>query len=152
MRSPLRILIIDDSLTVCRYLQRLFAQMGHEVTTAQDGKSGLREWEKGSFDLILLDLMLPDQDGISILRQIRARDQNTCIVMVTGHGGIKTAIEAVRQGADGYVEKGQIAIGSDLDEFLHVIQRALEFREAQVSRLQLEREVRQKNQVLEETV
>lgn len=152
MSSPWRILIIDDSLTVCRYLSRLLTQVGHLVTTAHDGATGLQLWEQSSFDLILLDLMLPDTDGISVLQQIRARDQATCIVMVTGHGDVKTAIEAVRQGADGYVEKSQIAIGSDMDEFLHVIQRAVEFREALVNRQRLEQEIHERNRELEATV
>ncbi len=152
MEKTLNILIIDDSLTVSRYLHHVLTQMGHHVSTANDGTTGLRLYEKMPFDLILLDLMLPDLDGISILKQVRARDQNTCIVMVTGHGDIRTAIEAVRQGADGYVEKSQITIGGDLDEFLHVIQRAIEIRDAHVSRLRLEQEVRQKNRELEATV
>ncbi len=152
MSKPWRILIIDDSLTVCRYLSHLLTQVGHLVTTVHDGTTGLQLWEQSPFDLILLDLMLPDMDGISVLRHIRARDHTTCIVMVTGHGDVKTAIEAVRQGADGYVEKSQIAIGSDTDEFLHVIQRAVEIRETLVNRQRLEQEIWEKNRELEATV
>ena len=152
MSSPWRILVVDDSLTVCRYLSRLLTQVGHIVTLAHDGATGLQLWARSPFDLILLDLMLPDTDGISLLRQIRARDQTTCIVMISGHGDVKTAIEAVRQGADGYVEKSQIAIGSDMDEFLHIIQRAVEFRWALVNRHRLEQEIRERNRELEITI
>ncbi|HEY63884.1 MAG TPA: response regulator [Caldilineae bacterium] len=148
----LNILVIDDSLTICRYLDRLLTRMGHHVTTTTDATRGLQLWRERQFDLILLDLMLPDMDGISILKEIRSRDQETCIVMVTGHGNVKTAIEAVRQGADGYVEKDQIGLGSDLDEFLHVIERALEIRESQIKRIHLEQEIRRKNEELEAMV
>ncbi len=152
MREHLRVLVIDDSLTICRYLERLLTRMGHDVSIASDGTTGMRLHETESFDLILLDLMLPDTDGIALLKDIRSRDQDTCIVMITGHGDIKTAIEAVQQGADGYVEKSQISIGKGLDEFWHIVHRALEFRESQVRRIQLEQEIRQKNRELEATV
>lgn len=152
MEEHLRILVIDDSMTVSRYLKHLLSRMGHEVILAGDGNTGLQRWQTERFDLILLDLMLPDLSGLDVLQRIRATDQETCVVMVTGHGDVATAIEAVRQGADNYVEKSQITLGSGLDEFLHVIYRAMEIREAQVSRLRLEQEIRQKNQELEATV
>lgn len=90
------------------------------------------------YDLILLDLMLPDMDGIQVLEHIRQISDAVTVVMLTGAGGVKSATAAVREGADGYIEKQDLSIGGDLSEFLYALQQALDHRAGIVAKAQLE--------------
>lgn len=148
-----RILIVDDSATVRLFLKRLISSHGNDTVLAADASQALRLWqEEGPFDLILLDLILPDEDGLQVLRHIRAQDQATPVVVITGHGGVRTALAALRGGADGYLDKEQMTIISSTDEFFHHLEQAMKLRHARVERDRLERELRRKNEELEHMV
>jgi len=132
------VLIVDDSRPVRRFLEAVTLSLGMRPATAETGAKGLEAWRSSGFDLILLDLILPDTDGIQVLRTIREKDQGTCIVMVTGEGGIQTAIEAVHQGADGYIDKDELLVQSEQETFRHQLERSLSLREGIRARRELE--------------
>jgi DNA-binding NtrC family response regulator len=117
----LRILIIDDEPYLPHQFARYLKKHGYEVVTAKDGESGLQEIHRDSFDLILLDLRLPGMNGLDVLQQIRSNDPDLPVVMLTAHGNIQSAVEAMKLGASDYLLKG-----FDLEELLLVVQRALE--------------------------
>jgi len=148
-----RVLVVDDSATTCFLLKRLLAARDSHVEIATNGAEALATWrEQPRFDLILLDLMLPDVDGLSVLRRIRQEDEETPVVVVTGHGGVRAALAAIRAGADGYVEKEQVTIATTTDEFFHSLEQAIKLRRAKIERARLEQELRRKNQTLQRTV
>jgi CheY-like chemotaxis protein len=114
MLTNMRILTVDDSATIRMFMRVLLARHGASVAEAATGEAAMAAVMSGEhFDLILLDLILPDADGIDLLRTIRAVDQSTPIVMLTGMGGVKSATTAVQEGADGYIEKQELAAGAD---------------------------------------
>lgn len=134
-----RVLIIDDSDTIRVYLQKVLAQKEAEVDGAATAQEGLAMCARQLYDLILLDLFLPDADGIEVLQKIRPTNDTSTIVMITGFGGIKSAITAVQMGADGYIEKQNISsTQKDHVEFLYTLDQAMEHRAGLVAQQQLE--------------
>ena len=100
-----RILIIDDEQTALNYLARFFRAKGYETAHATDGSSGLAQSREFSPDVVVLDLRLPDMDGISVLAQLKQELPNTGVVMITGHGDVETAVRAMRTHADHFLLK-----------------------------------------------
>ena len=138
MFSGKRILTIDDSSTIRNYLRRAFARLGASVDTADTGQAGVDKLSAGEpYDLALLDLILPDMSGLDALKQIRERNDSAAVVMLTGSGGVKSAIAAVQTGADGYIEKHEVASG-DLSHFLYALEQALERRAGLAAQKQLQ--------------
>lgn len=132
-----RILAIDDSAAIRNYLRKILASQGAIVELAGSGSEGLRLVEQHQYDLILLDLVLPDIGGIDVLREIREENETATIVILTGLGGVKTAISSVQLGADSYLEKQDIVSAEDLTEFFYTLQRAIERRAGIVAQKQL---------------
>jgi signal transduction histidine kinase len=93
---------------------------------------------KPQYDLILIDLLLPDMDGIQVLEQIREWNDESTVVMLTGAGGVKSATAAVRSGADGYLLKQDLSVGGELTEFFYALEQAMEHRTGLVAKKQLE--------------
>jgi len=133
-----RVLSIDDSATVRAFLGKLLTRQGAQVEEAANGEAALALLNDNQpYDLILLDLLLPDTDGLEILREIRARTEETTVVMLTGAGGIKSAMAAVRQGADGYLEKQDLGSGDHVS-FFYSLEQALRHRQGLVAQKQLQ--------------
>ncbi len=134
-----RVLIIDDSATVRNYLQTYLTSMGAVTDSAATGHEGLAKCAEPPYDLVLLDILLPDIDGIEVLKQIRERNEISTVIMITGHGGVKSAIAAIQLGADGYLQKQEItSTRDDHTEFLYAIEQALEHRAGIVAQKQLQ--------------
>jgi signal transduction histidine kinase/HPt (histidine-containing phosphotransfer) domain-containing protein len=139
MLDDKNVLIIDDSDTIRAYLQNVLTQRGAIVDGAATGQEGLAICDRQIYDLILLDLFLPDTDGIEVLKAIRVTNDTSTIVMITGYGGIKSAIAAVQLGADGYIEKQDItSTRRDHVEFMYFLDQAMEHRAGLVAQQQLE--------------
>jgi len=98
------ILIIDDEETLSYFLKESLSEE-YEVLLAPTGRRGLEEFESNPVDLILLDLKLPDLDGLDILRYIRAGESDIPVIVLTGHAEVASAVEAMRLGAYDYMEK-----------------------------------------------
>ncbi|MDI6710257.1 MAG: sigma-54 dependent transcriptional regulator [Thermoanaerobacterales bacterium] len=116
-----RILIIDDEEEMCWALSRAMRQEGYLVTTATKGRRGLEILAEEGASLVLLDLKMPDIDGLEVLRKIMETDPDLPVIMITGHGTLEVAIEALANGAIGYVAKP-----FDLHQLKITVQRALQ--------------------------
>ena len=90
-----RVLVIDDEANIRQTLSSALQRRGHEVVTAESLRQG-DEFSRAGYDLILLDVMLPDGNGVDLLKQILTRDREQMVVMISGHADIETAVEAIR--------------------------------------------------------
>jgi DNA-binding NtrC family response regulator len=101
----MRVLIIDDEPDLAEVTARLVRSWGHEVSHALDAASGLERQRDWNADLVLLDIGLPDRDGISVLGDLRRLNPETTVIMLTGQQDPRLAVQAVRLGAEDYLTK-----------------------------------------------
>ncbi|MBI3241592.1 MAG: response regulator [Chloroflexi bacterium] len=102
---PDRILIVDDDLGVATLCERLLKLADYDVESAHRPHDALRMLQARRYDLMLLDIRLPDMNGFELLQLARERDPELAIVIITGHGTVDTAVEALQHGAEGLVLK-----------------------------------------------
>jgi DNA-binding NtrC family response regulator len=121
--KPSSVLMVDDDAAFRHVMSGELQRLGYEVATAASGEEAVRCLAASEHDVVLLDLRLPGMTGLDTLRDINAKAPATEVIMLTGHGSIDTAIEAIRIGAFDYVVKP-----CPLDELDVRIQRALEHR------------------------
>jgi len=121
--SDERILIADDEDGLRWVLEKGFRGAGYQVTAVKDGAAALREAEAQPFDMILLDIRMPGIDGLTLLKQVRERRPDAQVVIMTAHGTMETAVQAMQDGAYDYLAKP-----FDLDEALLLAERALSAR------------------------
>jgi len=100
-----KILVIDDELDIREGLELLLTSEGYTVELAQNGTEGIQKLEQHGYDLALLDLMMPDLSGMDVLREVRARDRETPIFMITAYGSVEAAVDALKLGANDYFSK-----------------------------------------------
>ena len=100
-----RVLIIDDEDAVRSSLKMIFEYEGYETLQAANGPVGLKLAEQEAPDLVFLDVHMPQLDGLEVLKRLKEKDQALPVVMLSGHGTIKTAVEAVKLGAFDFIEK-----------------------------------------------
>ncbi len=86
-----RILVVDDETEIRESLDALLSLEGYSVEQAPNATEGLRRLENASYDLVLLDLMMPDRSGMEVLREVRERDSETPIFMITAYGSVEVA-------------------------------------------------------------
>lgn len=123
MAERANLLLVDDDDVYRSVLGRELSRRGHTVVSAVDGAKALEAIARATPDVTLLDLRLPDMSGLDVLKAIRAQNVRTEVIVITGHGAIDTAIEAIRLGAFDYVSKP-----CPLDELEMRISLALERR------------------------
>jgi len=99
------ILLVDDDSTTLHFVRDRLLARGHTVETALDGRAGLLQACAKSFDVIVLDRMLPGLDGMSIVKALRASRRDTPIIFLTAVGGVADRVEGLRRGADDYLVK-----------------------------------------------
>ncbi|MCW5731754.1 MAG: sigma-54-dependent Fis family transcriptional regulator [Alphaproteobacteria bacterium] len=104
---PKTILIVDDDATQRRILETTLSRLGYGTLTAPGGREAIEilARQQGSIDLVLLDMVMPDMDGLEVLERLRPRNQSIPIVVLTAHGGVDQAVKAIRAGADDFVVK-----------------------------------------------
>jgi signal transduction histidine kinase len=127
-----RILIIDDDLSTCRGLQELLRGHGYVVESAQSAAAGFAMLSKHPPDVVLTDLQMPEMDGITLCRGLRAFSPELPVIVITGSMDTGSAVRALQAGAEDYLTKPV-----DVDELVISIQRAIERRAARVERQQL---------------
>ncbi|HFC08371.1 MAG TPA: response regulator transcription factor [Chloroflexi bacterium] len=103
--EKIRILVIEDEPTITEFLRVGFGYEGYEVAIAEDGRTGLQMAEQGDYGVIILDIMLPDMDGFTVCRKLRARGNNTPIIMLTALTELSDRVTGLDSGADDYVTK-----------------------------------------------
>lgn len=116
-----KILIIDDERSIRRALGEILQFEGYEVIEAEDGNKGIHACKNNSFDLIFCDIKMPGKDGIEVLAELHPLFPDLPIVMISGHGTIETAVEAIKKGAFDFIEKPL-----DLNRILVTIRNASE--------------------------
>lgn len=100
-----KILIIDDEPAICSGCGMILDEHGYSVETAASGRGGLDKLNKTAFDLVLLDIKLPDMSGLEILTKIKQEKTDVHVVMMTGHGTVANAVEAMKKGAFDFITK-----------------------------------------------
>ena len=134
-----RVLTVDDSRAIRAFLQELLEPHVASVVVAADAAQTMTEFGTGgTFDLVLLDLVLPDADGMDLLRELRGMDPDCAIVMITGAGGVNSATAAVLEGADGYIEKQHLTTAGENAQFFYALAQAIEHRAGVVAARRLE--------------
>ena len=99
------ILIVDDDPRMCDSLKFLLGKDGYQIHTTHNGQEALDALVRGDFDLVLLDLVLPDIGGAEIMDRINAQAPETCVIVMTGHTSLDSAIDTLKKGAFDYVRK-----------------------------------------------
>jgi len=100
-----RILIIDDERKICEILKEILESEGYKTLSTLNGTDALRKLEKNNIDLALLDIKLPDIDGITLLKKIKKINSNTSVIMISAFGTVALAVEALKSGAEDFIEK-----------------------------------------------
>jgi DNA-binding NtrC family response regulator len=100
-----RVLIIDDEADIRESLETLLEMEGYLTELACNAAEGLERLEKGHYDVVLLDLMMPDRSGIELLQDVRQRDTETPIILITAYGSVEVAVNALKAGASDYFSK-----------------------------------------------
>ncbi|GAB4387995.1 MAG: sigma-54 dependent transcriptional regulator [Thermodesulfovibrionales bacterium] len=134
-----RILVIDDDETIRDLLEEFFTGKGFDVTLASDGQAGLDLLREEKFDLFLVDIIMPEMDGLEVLRKASEMNISIPAVVLTAFGTVKTAVEAVKLGAYDYITKPFI-----LDELLLVVKRALDVTKLQRENVSLKRQLKRR--------
>ncbi|OSZ79853.1 response regulator [Chitinophagaceae bacterium IBVUCB2] len=115
------ILIIDDEKAIRKTLLEILSFEGYKVEEAADGEEGLKKFKEKTFDLVLCDIKMPKLDGIEFLQKAGEINPDVPIIMISGHGNIETAVEAVKKGAYDYISKPP-----DLNRLLITIRNAMD--------------------------
>jgi DNA-binding NtrC family response regulator len=100
-----RILLVDDELVFTTNMAKLLTNRGYKVTGVNSGDAAVRALEESNYDVVVLDLKMPGMDGITTLKEIKKLGLFTETLILTGHGSIDTALEAIKLGAYDYLTK-----------------------------------------------
>src|SRR6478752_8390304 len=134
------ILVVDDESEIREGLELLLTSEGYGVSSAETGASGLAKLEERPFDLLLLDVSLPDRNGLDLLREIRRRDPHLAVVLITAYGSIDMARAAFKSGAMDYITKPW-----SNDELLAQVAQAVESRRLREENVHLKRALKQRS-------
>lgn len=116
-----KILVIDDERAIRNVLKDILSNEGFQVEEAADGEEGWKKFQANQYDLVLCDIKMPKMDGLEFLQQATAAKQDVPIIMISGHGTIETAVDAVKKGAFDYISKPP-----DLNRLLVTIRNAVD--------------------------
>jgi DNA-binding NtrC family response regulator len=136
---PASILIVDDESEIRESLQTLLELEGYRVQTAGSGEEGLAHIASHPFDLMLLDLALPGKSGIEVLAEIRERDPQLAVIMITAYGTVENAVSAMQAGAVNFIQKPW-----DNEKLLADLRAAIARRRAEEENIQLKRALKQR--------
>ncbi len=117
----MKILIIDDEKAICNTLKEILEYEKYEVDIANDGDEGVKKAKATIYDLVLCDIKMPKMDGLEVLAMLQQINPELPVVMISGHGTIETAVDAIRKGAYDYISKPP-----DLNRLLVTVRNALD--------------------------
>ncbi len=144
----IQVLLIEDEEPIRRVLSRILSEENdaYQVTEAVDGKEGLAFLNKKQFDLVLCDIKMPKMDGIEVLQETNKKNINVPFIMLTGHGNVETAVEAMKLGAYDFISKPP-----DLNRLLTSVRHALENKSLRIENTRLKSRVAQKYVIIGES-
>jgi len=100
-----RILIVDDEMTVCRSIRKALLSDALEIDTAISGEEALQKEDEKEYDVIVVDLMMPGQSGLDLLKSLKAKNFSAQVIMITGYPTMKTTVQSMQMGAFDYLPK-----------------------------------------------
>lgn len=133
-----KILIVDDEQNILLYLSEALEDEGYNITTKASGQEAVSAIEDEEYDLVLVDLKLKDIDGLEVMREAKKRSPDTVIIMLTGHGSLESAMEAIKYGAFDYLLKP-----SSVQDLKESIRRGLEKRQSALQERKLASQARE---------
>jgi DNA-binding NtrC family response regulator len=104
-RAKLGILVVDDDEDICQFLKELLERDGYHVRCVTKSPEAIPAIREGGFQIVLLDIRMPDLDGVSLLRQIRAFDSDLCVIVMTAYPSVESAVETMKADAHDYLRK-----------------------------------------------
>ena len=140
-----KILVVDDEAGIRKVLKEILENEDYSVTVAASGKEALEKAKEESFDVILLDIKMPEMDGIEVLDNLVTFTEAP-VIMISGHGTIETAVESIKKGAYDFIVKPP-----DLNRLLITIRNAVDKRNLVIKTRQLKKEVDKKYQIIGES-
>ena len=141
------ILIIDDEKSIRKTLNEILSFEGYKIEEAADGEEGLKKFKEKNFDIVLCDIKMPKLDGIEFLERAREINDEVPIIIISGHGNIETAVEAVKKGAYDYISKPP-----DLNRMLITLRNAMEKTTLVAETKVLKRRVAKVQQIVGESI
>lgn len=144
----IQVLLIEDEEPIRRVLSRILSEENenYQVTEAVDGKEGLKILGSKQFDLVLCDIKMPKMDGIEVLQKSNEKNMHVPFIMLTGHGNVETAVEAMKLGAYDFISKPP-----DLNRLLTSVRNALENKSLRTENIKLKSRVAQKYVIIGES-
>ncbi len=116
-----KILIVDDEKAIRRTLKEILEYEKYDIDEAEDGEIGLDKIEKNNYDVVILDIKMPKKDGLEVLTEMQQKGIETPVIVLSGHGNLETAVEAVKKGAFDYIPKPP-----DLNRLLITVRNAMD--------------------------
>ena len=140
-----KILLIEDEEPIRRVMVRILQDENatYEVTEAHDGSKGLSALKKNDFDLVLCDIKMPIKDGIEVLQETRNQNIHVPFIMLTGHGNVDTAVEAMKLGAHDFIPKPP-----DLNRLLTAVRNALEIKSLKKENTALKKKIAKRHTII----
>jgi len=138
-----KILVIDDEAGIRSSLKGILEDENYEVKTVEKGEEGFNLLKRQNFDLVLLDIWLPEMNGIELLQKIKTMEENTQVIMISGHGTIETAVKATKLGAYDFLEKPLT-----LEKVVLTVKNALKQKKLEEENIQLREKVKPRYQLV----
>ena len=140
-----KILLIEDEEPIRRVLIRILEEENkdYEITECEDGKLGLNRLKKEDFDLVMCDIKMPKMDGVEVLQKARESSVNVPFIMLTGHGNVSTAVEAMKLGAHDFISKPP-----DLNRLLTAVRNALQIKNLVLENKNLKKRIAKKYEIV----
>jgi DNA-binding NtrC family response regulator len=135
----MNILVIDDEINIGKVIQIIFEKTNNRVDIVQTGEDGLKKIKENLYDIIICDMKLPDISGLDILKKIKKEVFSPPFIMITAYASTKTAVEAMKNGAEDYIIKP-----FDIDELRIIVQKVYEKRKMEIEYHRLKQEIETK--------
>jgi len=133
-----KILIVDDERQMCESLEVLLRDAGYETQITNNGKDAIECLARGDYDLILVDMVMPDMDGLAVMRHLNTEGLDPLVIVISGHASVESAIQALRSGAYDYLKKP-----FEHEELLRTVENALDQKRLREERKEVETALRE---------